>query len=59
MSGGTLPTTGIGAVTVGTAGTYLVLPLPAWLAIVGVTLTVMGAVLVRTRFRRGRSVNAL
>lgn len=59
MSGGTLPTTGIGAVTVGAAGTYLTLPLPMWLAIVGVTLTVMGAFLVRTKFRRGRSVSAL
>jgi membrane protein implicated in regulation of membrane protease activity len=58
MSGGTLPTTGIGAATVGVAGTYLTLPLPVWLAIVGATLTVLGVALVRTRFRRGRSVGA-
>ncbi|HEX6073823.1 MAG TPA: hypothetical protein VFZ32_00985 [Micromonosporaceae bacterium] len=58
MSGGNLPTTGIGAVTVGAAGMYLTLPLPMWLALVGATLTVMGALLVRMKFRRGRSVSA-
>jgi hypothetical protein len=58
MSGGTLPTTGAGAVTIGAAGTYLTLPLPMWLALVGVALTVLGTVLVRVKFRRGRSVGA-
>jgi hypothetical protein len=37
---------------------YLTLPLPMWLALVGATLTVMGALLVRMKFRRGRSVSA-
>jgi hypothetical protein len=29
-----------------------------WLALVGVALTVLGTVLVRVKFRRGRSVGA-
>lgn len=60
MSGGTLPRTGLGVVTIGGAagvGAYS-LPLPLALALGGVAIVVAGALLVRLTFRRQRPVGA-
>lgn len=55
MSGGSLPRTGVGAVTVGLGGlTAYALPLPVFLAIVGAVLVVGGALLIRVAFHRDK-----
>lgn len=58
MSGGSLPRTGMGVVTIGGAagiGGYT-LPLPVAIAITGVTAVVVGALLIRMTFRRKQPV---
>lgn len=58
MSGGSLPRTGMGVVTIGGAaglGGYA-LPLPLAIAITGATAVVVGALLIRITFRRKQPV---
>lgn len=58
MSGGSLPRTGMGVVTIGGAagiGGYT-LPLPVAIAITGATAVVVGALLIRMTFRRKQPV---
>jgi hypothetical protein len=60
MSGGSLPRTGIGVVTIGGVagiGGYT-LPLPVAIALGGVAVVLLGALLVRLTFRRKRPVGA-
>lgn len=56
MSGGSLPVTGLGALTLGGVAGLGVLnvPLPMGVAAVAVATIAAGAVLVRMSFRRGR-----
>lgn len=57
MSGGSLPKTGMGAITVGgVAGVgYYTVPIPVMIALTGAALVIVGAVLIRFTFRPGRS----
>ncbi|MGW3893320.1 hypothetical protein ACWD69_32190 [Micromonospora chokoriensis] len=58
MSGGSLPRTGMGVVTIGGAagiGSYT-LPLPLTIAITGATAVVVGFIMIRMTFRRRQSV---
>lgn len=60
MSGGSLPRTGFGVVTVGGiagVGGYT-LPLPVALALGGIATVLIGALIVRLTFRRKRPVGA-
>lgn len=56
MSGGTLPKTGIGALTVGGVAGYGAtrVPIPIVIATTAILLVVAGAVLVRVGWRRRR-----
>lgn len=58
MSGGSLPKTGMGAVTVGGGiaglGGGISMPLPLAIALVAVGLVLLGSIMIRVGFRRKR-----
>ena len=60
MSGGSLPKTGFGVITIGgVAGVGTsTLPLPIAIALAGATAVIVGAILIRLSFRRKRPVGS-
>lgn len=60
MSGGSLPRTGAGAVTIGGGiaglGGGITMPLPVAIALLGVGIVLVGSLMIRLGFRRKRPV---